>query len=434
MKSSRISSTNTTTATEDSESYTNNASSSCNEKEAQNTTTMTSNQETSDASSPSSSSSLTSTSTIQHKKQQQHQQKTPVSLTPSSNSKVRYFINSSTNSKSNTLMSSNQNVSSLQPAYYYDPTYNMYRTFSYVSSPMYQPQNSYIAASPQPYPYMSNRTTPVYFQQQQPQQPQHHQLDSIISRTQPSIPQIQSQTKAPEYVSIRYFAPVEHVNATLAKGEALNTLRRQLPMSVQSVQFAPHSGSHATDEKRYFSTISSTNCYVSDGKINTATFQRFYEPNKSSQQQLLLSTPNHKAAVADSLSSSGSVKNENTPTKAGHLSSLWNLTDSSGTANNAANNTVTSNQRFYKEIQSENSLLNKFYDRQGSGGTLDKKSFSQKFGKTRKERVKRNCVILGTVFGLLAVVGVVASVILCTAFSNSNSLIFLNSSLKLYSP
>ena len=92
-------------------------------------------------------------------------------------------------------------------------------------------------------------------------------------------------------------------------------------------------------------------------------------------------------------------------------SSLWNLTDSS----------VTTNQRFYKEIQSENNLLSKFYDRQGSsGGTLDKKSFSQKFGRTRKERVRRNCAIVGTVFGLLAVVGIVASVVLCSTFSKGS--------------
>ncbi len=208
----------------------------------------------------------------------------------------------------------------------------------------------------------------------------------------------QSHKKAPEYVSIRYFAPVEHVTSKLIKGEALNTatLRSKLPVS--SVQYVPNTGAatlianSSSDEKRYFSTMNpSNNIFLNDGIINTATFKHFYEPNKnlvvnleSSQQQLLPNSANNNLASSNSNvnngsgntnNSSGSLKNETSSSL--NRSSLWNLTGSVTNANT---------QRFYKEIKSENNL-SKFYDRQGgSGGTLDKKSFSQKFGKTKKEK------------------------------------------------
>lgn len=355
-------------------------------------------------------------------------------LTPSSN-KIRYYINNNntnTLNKANTLTHNGKykNELSLMPSFnpcqqiFYDNSY-MYRTFSY--GPSYTP-------------------TPPHFYHQHPHPIQYHQHQPPITQLDLSSPvmrsqhhqhphqhtQVQSQKKAPEYVSIRYFAPVEHVTSKLVKGETLNTatLRSKLPIS--SVQYVPNTGtatliSNSTyDDKRYYSTISSTNRYLKEGKINTATFKHFYEPNKnmvvnleSSQPQQLLSNNSNSSTNGNVNSnlvnnnSSGSLKNETSSSL--NRSSLWNLTG------NVTNN--DNNQRFYKEIKSENNL-SKFYDRQGgSGGTLDKKSFSQKFGKTRKEKLKRNCTIVGTVFGILAIVIIVASVVLCTALPSSKLLL-----------
>ena len=318
-------------------------------------------------------------------------------LTPSN---MRYFVNNSgvdlkKMNESNLVPS----ISGCGPQLYLENNY-MYRTFSYgptmpaYAHPLQHHPHAMLHHQIQQQKLIE-RTMPLQFQQQSP----YHQHQQQQQQAQIDYSTLQKQ-KAPEYVSIRYFAPVEHITPKIGKGETINTatLRQKIPIS--AVQYAPAAGTF--NEKRFYASASS-NGFLSDGKINTATFQQFYEPNKarminleSSQQQLL---PNSK-------SNSNANETSSSLTRPA-MSSLWNLTGSVGNIN----------QRFYKEIQSDNQL-NKFYDRQG--GTLDKKSFSQKFNKSKMSKKKKNCAIIGSIVSVLAIIIIVTSM-LCIFLPNSKT-------------